>query len=255
MSQLVSLNVSIGPDLAGFVMDDLDGRDYTVTLCRKQGLAYYEVPLPTILMALAQQATGAFLDVGANTGPYSLLAAAASPHLEVYAFEPVPAVARQLAHNISLNPTLARRIHLVEAALSDQTSTGTIYEHVNNRGLLPTGSTIEEGVHDASDSTRVEIGLITLDEWVAVASQSATRARPLRIDCMKIDVEGHERHTILGAEQTIAHHRPIIVIELIKADYGFFEAFLKRHDYVDIALYPGAANGLCHRRPLPIPSN
>lgn len=242
MPQPTELNLSIGPNAARFLLDDANGRDYVVRLCQKQGFAFYEVPLPTILMALAQEATGAFLDIGANTGPYALLAAAANPRLDVYAFEPVPSVRRQLERNIALNPTLASRIHVIADALSDRTGAGVIHEHVNH-DLIPTSSTIEEGAIASGDSKRVEISLSTLDDWMAA------RDRPTRVDLMKIDVEGHEHRMFAGAEATIAHHRPVIVVELLgSADFAFFEAFLKRHNYMDIALYPGEAKATSHLR-------
>jgi FkbM family methyltransferase len=199
---LVKLDVAIGPTTVEFLMDDLAGRDYVVGLALQRGLVYYEVPLPTVLMAFAQEARSAFLDIGANTGLYALLAAAANPMLQVYAFEPLPWVCRHLEANVALNPALAEQIHVFNTALSSRTGSGIIHEHVNT-DMVPTSSTLEPSREDDPKTSKlVPITLMTLDDWMADQALGA-------IDFLKMDVENHEVQALIGAEATIAKHRPM----------------------------------------------
>ena len=239
MSKQIQFTVTIGHAEARFSMDDLDGRDFTVVLALQSGFTFYEIPLPTVLMALVQEMSGLFLDVGANTGPYSLLAAAANPNVEVCAFEPVPSVRNILERNIALNAAVAGRIQVYPQALSHSNGTAHINEHINF-DLVPTGSTLETGVFDSSVVKQVDIETITLDSWVA--AEAAKRRRPVSVGFLKVDVEGHEKYVMEGAEQTFATCRPMLIIELLSgADFDFFAKFLARHNYIDIALSPGEA--------------
>ena len=118
MSDLKELSMAIGNTQIKFTMDALSGRDHVVHQCIASGLTYYELPLPTVLMALAQEANGKFLDVGANTGLYSLLAAASNLTLRTVGFEPVPSVRALMERNLAENFELAQRISLSPYALS-----------------------------------------------------------------------------------------------------------------------------------------
>jgi len=75
-----------------FVFGNRDNRDHIASLIRANGLANYEAPMPSVFARLAQQASGLALDIGANTGVFELLAAAANPQLRVCAFEPLESV-------------------------------------------------------------------------------------------------------------------------------------------------------------------
>jgi FkbM family methyltransferase len=238
---LVKLDVSIASVKAEFVIDDIEGRDYTVGLALQHGLVYYEVPLPTVLMAFAQEARSAFLDIGAHTGLYSLLAATANPTLQVYAFEPLPGICRHFDHNVALNPTLASRIHIFNMALSSRNGAGIINEHIKT-DMLPTSSTLERNSHhDPNDTKQVPIDLMTLDSWMGQQAPGA-------IDFVKMDIEGHEVQALIGAEATIIKHRPMMVVELLVSNYDYINVFLARHNYLDIALYPGEARRLSRAR-------
>jgi len=67
-----------------------------------RGLSAWESATTRMFFAAARRAR-VVVDVGANTGIYTLLACAASPHCRVVAFEPVPRVFRRLEENIALN--------------------------------------------------------------------------------------------------------------------------------------------------------
>ena len=228
-------------------MDRLEGLDHIVSQCVANGLTYYELPLPTVLMALAQEAKGDFLDVGANTGLYSLLAAAANPALQTVAFEPVPTVRTLMHRNLNANAELANRIDVSALALSNLPGRATIYEHVNPVGFVPTSSTLESEFNEL-DSEPIEIDVSTLDLWSknpegASGNSSAREGR--RLDFRKIDVERHEKQMFEGSMDIFSRDRPLIIVELLAAaDFAFFKAFMTRFGYIDLALFPGEARRL-----------
>jgi len=74
------------------------------------------------------------LDIGANTGVYSLLACAANPHSEVISYEPVPQICHRLSENIALNGW-EERCEVRNEAVSD--IAGKAELHVPYGGMLP----------------------------------------------------------------------------------------------------------------------
>ncbi len=86
----------------------------------------YEAPLPIILMAAVTRSQGLFLDVGANNGLYSILAAKTRPDVRVVAFEPYALVRDVLLANLALNGVEAKVV-VHDVALSDSAGEATLY--------------------------------------------------------------------------------------------------------------------------------
>lgn len=143
-----------------------------------------------------------FVDVGANAGGYSfwtLSRLGASGR--IVAVEPNPALARQLRFNVDANGA-ADRVRVVEAAVGAKREKGTLLVGTRNSGesrLVGRGAThaaagsrrsaaeADTGAHDAGATIPVEV--LTLADVVREAGL-------YRIDCLKVDVEGHEADVI-----------------------------------------------------------
>ncbi len=142
-----------------------------------------------------------FLDVGANVGVYSILAA--SRDASVVAMEPVPTSYDYLLDNIYLN-----RFHsLVEARNVGVGSSQGKLRFTTRTG--PTNHVLAEG-ESADDAVTVSVE--TLDD----IAQSATM--------IKVDVEGFETEVIDGAAGLLAQGAlQAVLIELngLGARYGF----------------------------------
>lgn len=121
-----------------------------------------------------------FLDIGANQGLYSLLAAK-NPHCtQALAFEPVARTHDLLVQNIAAN-NLAARITPIRAAVSSETGSITIRVPKHHSG----GATLEGGVklkHETVEEVIQTIDIAALDRAIAGAGEIV----------VKIDVEGHE---------------------------------------------------------------
>lgn len=143
-----------------------------------------------------------FLDVGANCGALTLVAASLIGEGKIYAFEPGAAIRSRLEANIEANGDLSDRIKVVPLGLGLTKSQLFYHEDENYRG---NGS-----LHI---SYGIPVDIISLDEWVLAENVD-------RIDVIKIDVEGMEYDVLLGGKATLAKFRPIIYFETIDLFYG-----------------------------------
>ncbi len=163
-----------------------------------------------------------FVDVGANVGQHSLFM---SQHADrVIAYEPNPEVAQRLLANIELNNVA--NLDVVQCALGDE------------NGFATLGSGLDK--NDGSRSL-----LWTLDKQANIrvsvlnADQALRDANIARVDLLKLDVEGYEKHVLSGLCGTLQRDRPIILFELIGEGKGGFssEAELRNTLYPDAVLF------------------
>jgi FkbM family methyltransferase len=144
------------------------------------------------------------LDVGANFGYFTVLAArAVGPTGIVHAFEPEPGNFALLVKNIATNG-YSVRAHAHRLALSDAPGRGELFTDASNLG---NPSLTAKNVPAGNGSTMVE--LVTLDAFLA----DLGGGRP-RVDLMKMDTQGHEPRVIAGARELIERDRPTLVMEI-----------------------------------------
>jgi FkbM family methyltransferase len=119
------------------------------------------------------------LDVGANIGIYSLLAAKRGAR--VFAFEADPKNAARLRHHVALNG-FDSRVTIHEMAALDGEGSVNIYRNPNNCG----GSSCFRG----EDGTQVPAGTI-----------DSLNLPP--VEMCKMDIEGSESRALMGMRETI----------------------------------------------------
>jgi FkbM family methyltransferase len=166
-----------------------------------------------------------FVDIGANIGSYSILAAAAGA--DVISFEPIPATFEVLLDNIHLN-RLDRRVDARNQAVGRGPGTlKMISDQDTTNQALPHG--------DAYAGRTVEVEQVALD--IALR-----RAHPRML---KIDVEGFESEVLAGGMEILAH--PALQAVLLELNgsggrYGFDEdgiaATMKAAGFVPAAYDP-----------------
>jgi FkbM family methyltransferase len=171
--------------LAGFTME-LDLRDKIERRIYYTGM--YEHVVDTILRT-ALPRSRSFVDMGANCGYVSLLAATMfGGRGRVYAFEPFPATYRRLERNLKLNPHLEGIVpHPV--AVTDTTGKLNLYGRSGNLG-----STSMAAASDTPDA--VEVNCDRLDNLAS--------ALDLDQAFVKIDVEGAELRALHGMRELLA---------------------------------------------------
>ena len=193
-----------------------------------EGVRGFEYNVVRVFIDLAKRAKR-FVDVGANIGYYSLVAAAVNPAIEVVSFEPMPAAFRYLKRNLALNGF--EHVKAEEVALSDVEGSATFFVAKNPKftdvehHLGGMSSLDAEQAVRAGEAEEVEVKTDTLDHYVQNKLQK-------NIDLLKLDTEATEHLVLRGAEHVLASHRPVVFCEVLpgKIEKELEEIF-KRHDY------------------------
>lgn len=180
---------------------------------------------------MAESSNPIFIDIGANEGFHSLNCLSSVTGAAVIAFEPNPVVRARLEKNLQENG-LEMRSTVHPFGLSHRKSAEVFYvPRMTGSG----GGSLRNLHAEEGDPTEMSVQLETLDSF----------------DCdpsvIKIDVEGNEMNVLLGAQETIAKSRPLIVAELLRkwmAPFGStpqdaanliikhgYEMFAIGHDY------------------------
>lgn len=166
------------------------------------------------------------LDIGANSGIFSVLAKAHHPEAKVYAFEPQPNIFKILEKNNEINNY---DINCNAIALSDITGEFPFY----NTGV----STFEGSKNTTHGSLNKDWR--TKDQYSILVKVERLDVFILenglnRIDLIKIDVETLEYQVLNGYGERLWIDRPIIILEIQNENYGnklekLFE--LKHYDF------------------------
>lgn len=153
-----------------------------------------------------------FVDIGANVGYFSLLAAWRSyPGGQIWSFEPNPKVYPLLSDNLHNNGfgNLARRHCL---AISDQSGVASLRIFPGYEAT----STLRELSPQFVEHTERETGRLSHTIAIEVVKLDDVMRDVPEIHVMKIDAEGHEPSVIRGAEQILRRSPNVkIVMEFV----------------------------------------
>jgi FkbM family methyltransferase len=155
-----------------------------------------------------------FVDVGANIGSYTILAAAVCS-AQVIAAEPDPVTMASLQANVEANQA-AGRVELIEAALGAQA--GTIQ--------FTSGLDTVNHVATAGEGHTRDVSLRTLDEVVG-------GRHPLLI---KMDVEGYEAQVLAGAGEVLKD--PALLAIITEGDGPEVRQRLADHGFQEFSYEP-----------------
>ena len=170
-------------------------------------------PATADLIAKTLNPGDAVLDVGANVGFFTLLAASkVGPTGHVYAFEPVPSVRTALEYNLALNQF--NNVTVYAKAVSDHSGTVVINEGPEDHKGLSSMRPLESASHQHS------IAAVAINEIIDTFS---------KIHLIKIDVEGAELLALHGMVELLKRDRPYLVIE-------FTDSFLRSFGHTDTML-------------------
>jgi FkbM family methyltransferase len=167
----------------------------------------YEKSLGVVLKKLLGP-DSTFIDIGANIGYFSLLAAKAAPESKIAAFEPVSYLFDALENNIALNNF--KNIQSIKIAIGEKEEDRTIYlSGGDNAGM----SSFHKPENYSGKSEIVKV--ITLDSWFAGSGLT-------KVDIIKIDVEGNELYALKGMKEIITRFKPYILLELNPETLAYF---------------------------------
>ncbi len=161
--------------------------------------------------------SGVLIDIGANTGIYTIKAArhCASMGGEVLSVEPFLDVLTVLARSVQANAF--DNVRLRNFCVGQHTGPGSLWKNFDKPNLF---SLIQRD----SKASCLPVLTVTLDDLVSWEKLD-------RIDYIKIDVEGGELQVLQGGMKTIEKFRPIVQTEVTIADvsvdlggYSVFQA-------------------------------
>jgi FkbM family methyltransferase len=166
----------------------------------------YEPEL-TALIAETVRPGSVFVDIGANVGFFTLLAArCASPGGRVLAFEPHPEARGRMLHLLGLNG-LTSIVTVSDVALSDGPAAAAPLFLTTDSVLSTLDPSLAPLGEDFPFTTTVEVPLASLDDWLAASPEWANT----RIDVVKIDVEGTEERVLRGMSHTVSRHPSLTI--------------------------------------------
>ncbi len=164
------------------------------------GGAAYE-PRTTTFLRRVLRPGAVFVDVGANHGYFTLLAAAlVGPTGRVHAFEPNPLVAARLAAHVEAN-AFGDRVVVHGDALADAADPDGVFyvsQDPVNTGLstlTPWDHALAAGL--LSETRTIRVNVETFDRWRASAGVS-------HVDVLKIDAEQTEDRIVDGMAGSLA---------------------------------------------------
>jgi FkbM family methyltransferase len=141
-----------------------------------------------------------FVDVGANVGVFTILAAnLCGPLGRVLAFEPNPRARRLLAKSAAMN-WYHDRIKISDAALGEANGTALLsyYPHRLGDGQIASEDKQAQPFRMTGkflEQIQIEVSVLKLDDFIPV---------DLPIKMLKIDAEGHESRVLSGARRLLA---------------------------------------------------
>ena len=158
---------------------------------------------------------GLFLDVGANIGSYSVLAAKVGG-VSVIALEPVPDTFDKLTRNLLING-IQDRVEANRAALGD--APGSLSFSADR-------DTMNQVVGADYNGASIQVQVVTLDELL--------RGRTAQV--WKVDVEGFERQVLAGASQALAD--PDVALVLLEGEDADIKSTMRGHGFEELCYDP-----------------
>ncbi len=157
----------------------------------------YEPPTAHVISTLLSPGD-TFIDVGANSGFFTLLASRrVGPTGQVLSFEPLPSMRERITENLAINRM--ENVTLHDVALSNSVGEVTFYEgpqgHKGISSMRPIGEA----------SAILQVPTMPLDDL-------ADKIPSIKL--IKIDVEGAEQLAIEGMKKLLAQHHPYLIIEI-----------------------------------------
>lgn len=178
-----------------FELDISDYREYVV---------YFNLDFDSSkpILEYLPHKNGTIVDIGANIGQTALWIAQHLNHKKnnIIAFEPIPTTFKKLKKNIALNKFNNILVKNIALGNENKDLVMAMENQFNSGGF----SAYNPNIHNSNSTVIVK--QIKLDDYNFGEKENIT--------FIKIDVEGFEYKTILGAEKIIKKHKPILYVEL-----------------------------------------
>lgn len=152
-------------------------------------------------------------DAGANLGAFALYAAHTCPRARVHALEPVAATFRKLEENLASAPDASKggRITALQAGVAGISGVREIFaaerSPYSSFYAGPSGAAAAGGAGADGAAGVEQVKVLSLADWIEAAGVSG------QIDFLKMDCEGAEMETLLGAAPEVLRRFNRIIFE------------------------------------------
>ena len=179
------------------------------------------------------------VDIGANTGQFSLLVRAQHPHARIIAFEPLAGAAARYRRVLAGDP----RTTLHQAAIAPRRGPATIHISASpdSSSLLPITDRQAELFPGTGEVGTAEVDAGPLDAFVAPADLAAPAL-------LKIDVQGFELEVLRASRSLLSLFGHVYVEASFEELYeeqalaGDVAAFLTEHEFAEAGRFNVSAN-------------
>ena len=170
-----------------------------------------------------------FIDVGANSGLYSLIVAKKFKYIKIKSFEPIKESIKKFRNNIKLNEN-TKNIEIYNFGLSNKNSK-LVMKALKREGYIQTGG---YGVVNNSDdltNLHTEYAEFKLgDEVFNFINKNII---------IKIDTEGHEKNVLEGLKNTIINNKIFLQIEIFDKNYETINKLIESYNLKKIQCISG----------------
>lgn len=168
------------------------------------------------------------LDIGANTGVFSIVAAISNPEARIYSFEPYSYNYNRLKKNVFLNN--CNSIFCFQKAIGN--STDEIDFYVPDKERIIDVSSVDANFSKAFYGneitwTNVKVNQTSIDLFQKEILENKS------IDLMKIDVESYEMNVFKGCKELLKSGTSVIILEIFPDEerITFFNAIMNENNY------------------------
>lgn len=228
INHMAQADIALKKGCGRFWMDTCGGRDQVAMSLLSKGWSAYEAPMPEMIVAWSEAFSPVFIDVGANTGFYGLLALASGAS-HVHAFEPVDSIFRIMSHNFDVSE-FSQKATLYPLAVAERTDQKMLYFPKGEHGLIETSASLNRTLRSKHSAEEVVKSFAIDDVLHAMDFKDVPVV-------LKIDVEMFEDKVLRGAWRFITECRPVIFSEILPgAELGVFEELCSSLSYLHCSL-------------------
>ena len=162
-----------------------------------------------------------FIDIGANSGIYSLIVRDKFHGIKIKSFEPVKKTVSKFKNNLKLNKKL-NNIKLYEFGLSNKNSKLLMRAQIRD-GYIQSGGYGIVKKEDNLKNLHIENNIFKIGDSVI-----GLRKKDISI---KIDTEGHEHEILWGLKKLLNYNRIFLQIEIWDKNFKKVNKYLKQQKF------------------------
>lgn len=168
------------------------------------------------------------IDIGANTGIFTLVAKSVNPNANVIAFEPITRIYEKLLKNIYINKYDAAAFDI---GISNFDGEQEIYDFPNIKNPYSASLDLQQ-VNEISSRTQFDLKKILISTKKLDSLINEMQIKELTNTLIKIDVEQHEPFVLDGMKNMMHELKPIILIEILNNKIGgAVTKFMQNYNY------------------------